>query len=307
MSFTGNLTIGNSVTTIGSDAFNGCRGFTGGLIIPDSVGMIGSRAFYGCMGLEGILFKNKTAIVGNTAFNGAAPVYCHADSTWINNGGGTKVLFITSISADDVTVGISRSGTTSITSDQSTSNAYIPSITYSSSDTSVAILASAATTKGITTNTVNGVSEGTSTVTVTAAQVGSDIFGAAAVPAIPAATFTVTVRQPFVVTNKTWNDDDDRDRARPSSVCLQLYDNGTPTQYLITLTGTGDEWTYTFQDVPVSENYTVVETEVCTTPTPTPTPTQVTCTSLSGTSEGECRAAGCTWMFSGACLDTTSK
>ncbi|MBQ6504254.1 MAG: Cna B-type domain-containing protein [Flexilinea sp.] len=65
-----------------------------------------------------------------------------------------------------------------------------------------------------------------------------------------------------VVVRKIWIDNLNSDNYRPTSVCLQLYDNGTPTQYLITLTGTGDEWSYTFQDVPASANYSIVENGV---------------------------------------------
>ena len=51
---TGPLTIGNSVTTIGENAFAGCSGFTGSLIIPQSVTEIGHCAFTNCSGFESL-------------------------------------------------------------------------------------------------------------------------------------------------------------------------------------------------------------------------------------------------------------
>ena len=47
------ITIGGSVTSIGSYAFNGCSGLTS-IAIPDSVTSIGSSAFSGCSSLESI-------------------------------------------------------------------------------------------------------------------------------------------------------------------------------------------------------------------------------------------------------------
>ena len=51
------VTIGNSVTSIGSSAFYGCSGLSN-LTIPDSVTSIGSSAFYGCSGLTSVTFEN---------------------------------------------------------------------------------------------------------------------------------------------------------------------------------------------------------------------------------------------------------
>ena len=51
--YTGTLTIGTGVITIGSYAFNGCTGITGSLVIPNSVTSIDQYAFYGCTGFNG--------------------------------------------------------------------------------------------------------------------------------------------------------------------------------------------------------------------------------------------------------------
>ena len=67
--FTGNLTLPNSVTTIGSSAFCNCYGFTGNLTIPNSVTTIGNWAFENCTGFTGNLtLPNSVTTIGNTAF-----------------------------------------------------------------------------------------------------------------------------------------------------------------------------------------------------------------------------------------------
>ncbi len=59
-SFMGSLTIPNSVMTIGSAAFSGCSGFTGSLTIGNSVTLIESYAFYGCNGISSIYSYPET-------------------------------------------------------------------------------------------------------------------------------------------------------------------------------------------------------------------------------------------------------
>ena len=62
----GNLTIPNSVTSIGNNAFKGCSGLTT-VTIPNSVTSIGDRAFYGCSGLTTVTIGNGvTSIVYET-------------------------------------------------------------------------------------------------------------------------------------------------------------------------------------------------------------------------------------------------
>ena len=54
------VTIGNGVTSIGYSAFEGCTGLTS-VTIPDSVTSIGNGAFYGCTGLTSIAFNGTIA------------------------------------------------------------------------------------------------------------------------------------------------------------------------------------------------------------------------------------------------------
>ncbi|MBD5364524.1 MAG: leucine-rich repeat domain-containing protein, partial [Bacteroides sp.] len=54
------LTIGNSVTSIGENAFDGCRGLTS-VEIPSSVTSIGEDSFCGCSGLEEVYISDIEA------------------------------------------------------------------------------------------------------------------------------------------------------------------------------------------------------------------------------------------------------
>ncbi len=65
------VTIPNSVTTIGSYAFYNCSGLTS-IEIPNSVTTIGYRAFYGCSGLTSINIPNAVTHIGSEAFCGCS-------------------------------------------------------------------------------------------------------------------------------------------------------------------------------------------------------------------------------------------
>ena len=65
------ITIGNSVTEIGEDAFKWCSGLTS-ITIPNSVKKIGSSAFEGCSGLMSIIIPNSVTYIGDSAFEGCS-------------------------------------------------------------------------------------------------------------------------------------------------------------------------------------------------------------------------------------------
>jgi len=61
--------LGDSVTSIGGNAFNGCYGLAS-ITIPDSVTSIGSSAFSNCHSLTSITIPDSVTSIGGNAFNG---------------------------------------------------------------------------------------------------------------------------------------------------------------------------------------------------------------------------------------------
>ena len=61
------IVIGDSVTMIGSSAFEGCSSLTE-IVIPDSVTTIGYRVFYGCSSLTEVVIPDSVTTIGYYAF-----------------------------------------------------------------------------------------------------------------------------------------------------------------------------------------------------------------------------------------------
>ena len=65
------VTIPNSVTSIGSSVFSSCHGLTS-VTIPNSVKSIGNNAFTGCYGLTSLTIPNSVTSIGESAFRGCS-------------------------------------------------------------------------------------------------------------------------------------------------------------------------------------------------------------------------------------------
>ena len=65
------VTIPGSVTSIGNSAFSGCSGLTS-VTIPDSVTSIANSAFYNCSGLTSVTIPDSVTHIGSSAFYGCS-------------------------------------------------------------------------------------------------------------------------------------------------------------------------------------------------------------------------------------------
>ena len=63
-----NTDIPNSVTSLGCEAFSGCKGLTS-ITIPNSVTSLGERAFSGCTGLASVTIPNSVTSIGDDVFS----------------------------------------------------------------------------------------------------------------------------------------------------------------------------------------------------------------------------------------------
>ena len=66
------LTLSNSINSISDFSFKGCNGLEGILNIPNSVTSIGNSAFYGCSSLSSLVLGNNVSAIGDNAFDGCS-------------------------------------------------------------------------------------------------------------------------------------------------------------------------------------------------------------------------------------------
>ena len=117
-------TIPNSVTSIGSSAFNGCSGLTS-VTIPESVTSIGSYAFSKCSGLTSVIIPKSVTSIKESAFSGCS--------------GLTSVTIPESVTSIEGSAFSGCSGLTSVTIPESVTSIGESAFYYCSGLTSVTI------------------------------------------------------------------------------------------------------------------------------------------------------------------------
>ena len=78
------VTIPNSVTSIGDEAFSGCRSLQS-VTIPNSVTSIGDEAFCSCRSLQSVTIPNSVTKIGDGAFSGCNICFFICNSTYFQN------------------------------------------------------------------------------------------------------------------------------------------------------------------------------------------------------------------------------
>lgn len=113
------ITLPNSITNIGDNAFSGCTDLKT-IDLPTSITYIGYRSFYGCSGLTSITIPKNVTEIGDKAFKGC-------DNITIKFDGATSATTPTgTYSSNDWTVGDTLISMTSL-SDTSTNKDYLTS------------------------------------------------------------------------------------------------------------------------------------------------------------------------------------
>ena len=93
------VTIPNSITSIGNSAFRNCDGLTS-VTIPNSVTSIGSEAFSGCSSLTSITIPNSVTSIGSEAFSGCSSltsITIPNSVTWVGSNAFRNCKGLTSI------------------------------------------------------------------------------------------------------------------------------------------------------------------------------------------------------------------
>ena len=190
------ITIPTTVKVIGTAAFNECTALTK-INIPYSVTTMGDAVFWYCTNLKQVIISKNATTIGDNVFVG-----CHKDLTvyvtkgtysekYVNKLTGINVgyRYITGLSLSSASVKLPVGNSHTLTYTVSPSKVYNSSVTYTSSDTSVATVSS----KG----KITAVGTGTATITCTAKD-GSKLSATCKVTVTPHKVTAVTVKNQTV-------------------------------------------------------------------------------------------------------------
>ncbi len=166
---TGDLTIPKNVTNIGANAFSICEGLTGTLTLPASLQTVGSNAFFGC-NFSTIVNNSNLTIPACYVLGGSNDYYVDSHGNKVTNQdnfrsgtykrvkNSTRIVSLVSLNKYRETI---NAGTTlQLTATISQGNAYGKGVTWSSNNESIATVSS----KGL----VKGVKSGTTYINATA-------------------------------------------------------------------------------------------------------------------------------------------
>lgn len=105
-----NLTIPESVTSIGESAFSSCSSITGNIIIPESVTSIGKFAFSGCSKITHISIPNNITAIADGTFQSCAitEIEIPAGVTYIGNSAFSNCTRLESINIPDGVTSIGK-------------------------------------------------------------------------------------------------------------------------------------------------------------------------------------------------------
>ena len=81
--FTGDLSLPNSVTTIGISAFDNCSGFTGNLTLPKSLEVVSYDSFNECNNIQTFIFQSLPEVIQGS-LNNYKPIVSLSDDSYIS-------------------------------------------------------------------------------------------------------------------------------------------------------------------------------------------------------------------------------